>query len=153
MRLIAVSPNFQRIDRSFQTAARARPARPEGDIASGVSFGHPLDPAAEHVPVEVEDRLSAARPDVYEHAIVLEPGLTGGLGDEIEHALRLLGWELGHVLECVDVALREDEEVRLGLRVDVADRDEPVALADVVALADEPAEEAVVVRQRGSPPP
>jgi hypothetical protein len=51
------------------------------------------------------------------------------------------------------VALRKDEEVRLGLRIDVADRDEPVALADVVAFADEPAEEAVVVRQRGSPLP
>jgi hypothetical protein len=51
------------------------------------------------------------------------------------------------------VALRKDEEVRLGLWVDVADRDEPVALADVVTLTGEPAEEAVVVRQRGSPPP
>jgi hypothetical protein len=103
--------------------------------------------------VEVEDRLSAARPDVDEHAVVREPGLTSGLGDEVEHALRLFRRELGHVSECVDVALRKDEEVRLGLRIDVADRDEPVALADVVAFADEPAEEAVVVRQRGSPLP
>jgi hypothetical protein len=153
MRLMPESPGVQRVDRSFQTAERAKPARPEGDIASDVSLGHPLDPPAEHVPVEVEDRLSTARPDVDEHAVVLEPGLTGGLGDESEHALRLLGRELGHVLESVDVALRKDEEVRLGLRVDVTNRDEPIALADVVALPDEPAEQAVVVRQRGSPPP
>jgi hypothetical protein len=102
--------------------------------------------------MEMEDRLSAAGADVDEHAVVLEPGLAGGLGDELEHALRLLGRKLGHVLEAVDVALRKDEEVRFGLRVDVADRDEPVALLDVVAFADEPAEEAVVVRQRESPP-
>jgi hypothetical protein len=49
------------------------------------------------------------------------------------------------------VALGENEQVRLGLRVDVADRDEAVAGMDVVAGADELAEEAVV-RQRGSPP-
>ena len=112
-----------------------------------------MDPAAEHVPVEVEDRLSAPRPDVDEHAVVLEPGVAGGLGDEFEHALRLFGRELGHVSERVHVALREDEEVRLRLRIDVADCDEPVPFVDVIALADELAEEAVVVRQRESPPP
>jgi hypothetical protein len=103
--------------------------------------------------VEVEDRLSAARPDVDEYAVVLEPCLAGGLGDELEHAPRLLRRELGHVPERVDVALRQDEQVRLRLRIDVADRDEAVALVDVVALTNEAAEEAVVVRQRGSPPP
>jgi hypothetical protein len=111
-----------------------------------------MDSAAEHVPMEMKDRLSAPGADVDEHAVVLEPGLAGGLGDELEHALRLLGRKLGHVLEGVDVALRKDEEVRFGLRVDVADRDEPVGPLDVVAFTDEPAEEAVV-RQRGSPPP
>jgi hypothetical protein len=49
------------------------------------------------------------------------------------------------------VALRDDEQVRLRLGVDVADRDEAVRLRDVLALADERAEKAVV-RQRGSPP-
>ena len=38
---------------------------------------------------------------------------------------------------------RQDEEVRLGDRVDVADRDEPVGGVHVVALGDEPAEQAV----------
>src|SRR4029453_1632958 len=33
---------FCRVDRSFQTAARAEPARPEVDIASDVSCGHSL---------------------------------------------------------------------------------------------------------------
>ena len=44
--------------------------------------------------------------------------------------------------------------MRLGHRVDVADRDEAVVRVDVVALGDETAEEAVVRRRRqGSPPP
>jgi hypothetical protein len=50
------------------------------------------------------------------------------------------------------VTLGQHEEVGVGLRVDVADRDEPVTRVDVVALADEVAEETVSVRQRGSPP-
>ena len=33
-----------------------------------------VDSPAEHVPVEVEDRLPGARTDVDEHAVVLEPG-------------------------------------------------------------------------------
>ena len=102
--------------------------------------------------MQVEDGLTAARPDVDEDAVVLEPGLAGELGDEGEHPLRLVGRERGDLAEGVDVALREDEQVGLRLRVDVADRDEAVGLRDVVALAVEPAEEAVV-RQRGSPPP
>src|SRR5215216_3965643 len=35
--LIAEPSTFDRVDRSFQTAARAEPARPDGDIASDVS--------------------------------------------------------------------------------------------------------------------
>jgi hypothetical protein len=42
------------------------------------------------------------------------------------------------------VPLREDEQVGLGLRRDVADRDEAVVARDVVALANEAAEEAVL---------
>ena len=66
--------------------------------------------------------------------------------------MSLLVRELHDVRERVDVAFGDDEEVRLGHRVDVVDRDEAVALRDVIALAHELAEEAVV-RQRGSPPP
>jgi hypothetical protein len=43
--------------------------------------------------------------------------------------------------------LGQDEQVRVGPRVDVTDRDEPVRLRNVVALPDELAEEAVL-RQR-----
>ena len=100
----------------------------------------------------MEDGLAAAGTDVDEHAVVLEPGAARDLGDELEHPLRLVRRELGDVAERVDVPLGQDEQVRLGLRVDVPDRDEAVGLRDVVAFADEPAEEAVV-RQRGSPPP
>ena len=39
--------------------------------------------------------------------------------------------------------LGNDEQVRLGLRVDVADRDEALRRRDVVAFADEVAEETV----------
>ena len=79
-----------------------------------------------------------------------------GLGDEVEHPLRLVGRELGDVAEGVDMTLREDEQVRLGLRIDVVDRDEAVAGRDVLALAGELAEETVGprwLRQRGPPPP
>jgi hypothetical protein len=48
------------------------------------------------------------------------------------------------------VPLRQHEEVGVGPRVDVADGDESVRSVDVVALADQAAEEAI--RQRGSPP-
>src|SRR5215211_1262536 len=46
--LIAAPPNPQRIDRSVQTAAPAKPARPEVDIASNAST-FPLLDAATHV--------------------------------------------------------------------------------------------------------
>src|SRR5919202_5468022 len=107
--------------------------------------------SAEDVPMEVEDRLPRPRADVDEHAIVGEAGVPSDLGHEVEHPLRLVGRELRDLAEALDMALRQDEEVRLGLRVDVPNRDEAVRFRDVVALADEPAEEAVV-RQRGSPP-
>jgi hypothetical protein len=100
----------------------------------------------------VEDRLAAAGTDVDQDPVVLEPGVAGDLGDEVEHALRLLCGKLAHVAERLDVPLRDDEEMRLRLRVDVPDRDEAVRLRDGIALLVERAEEAVV-RQRGSPPP
>ena len=42
--------------------------------------------------------------------------------------------------------------MRLGGRGDVPDRDEAVGRVDVVAVRDEPAEEAVRLRQRRAPP-
>jgi hypothetical protein len=101
--------------------------------------------------VEVEDRLAGAGTDVDDDLVVLDADATRGLGDELEHALRLLGRELLDLPEGVDVPLGQDEQVRLGLRVDVADRGEPLRPVDVVALARERAEEAVL-KQRGSPP-
>ncbi len=101
--------------------------------------------------MQVEDRLAAARTDVDDHAIVLQTGLASDLRDELEHPLRLLRRELPDVAESVDMPLGDDEEMRLRLGIDVADRDEAVGLRDVVALLDELAEEAIV-RQRGSPP-
>jgi hypothetical protein len=101
--------------------------------------------------VQVEDRLAAARADVDDHPVVLQTRLACGVGDEVQHAARLLGRELADLAERVDVPLRQDEQMRLRLRVDVADRDEPAPGVDVVALADEPAEEAVVT-QRARPP-
>jgi hypothetical protein len=100
----------------------------------------------------MEDGLTAAGTDVHEHAIVLQARIPRDLRDELEHPLRLVRGERGDVAERVDVPLREDEQMRLRLGVDVADRDEAVRLRDVLALADEGAEEAGV-RQRGSPPP
>jgi hypothetical protein len=101
--------------------------------------------------VQVEDALARARPDVHDDAVVLEPGVPRGVDDELEHPLHLVGRELADVPERLDVTLGQDEEVRLGLRVDVADRDEPLALEDVLAVPDELAEEARL-KQRGSPP-
>jgi hypothetical protein len=46
------------------------------------------------------------------------------------------------------VPLRDDEQVRLRLGVDVADRDDAVGGGDVIAVGVELAEE-TVVRQRG----
>jgi hypothetical protein len=103
------------------------------------------------MPVEVEDRLARPCADVDEHAVVGEAGVPRGLRHELEHSLRLVGRELRDLAEALDVALRQDEQVGLGLRVDVPNRDEAVGLRDVVALPDEPAEEAVL-RQRRSPP-
>jgi hypothetical protein len=107
--------------------------------------------STEDVPVEVEDRLPRSCADVDEHAVVGEARVARGLRDEVEHPLRLVGRELPDLAEALDVALRQDEQVSLRLGIDVPDRNEAIRLRDVVALADEPAEEAVL-RQRRSPP-
>ena len=101
--------------------------------------------------MEVEDRLAGSRSGVDDDTVVLQALACSGFGDEVQHPLRLVGRELGDVVEALDVALGDDEQVRGRLRVDVADGDEAVGRRYVVALAVDPAEEAVV-RQRGSPP-
>ena len=101
--------------------------------------------------MEVEDGLTGAAAHVDDDAVVLEPRLARRPRDELEHALRLVRLELVHVAERVHVPLRQDEQVRLGLRVDVTDRDEAVPDRDVVAVADEAAEEALVSQRRSLP--
>jgi hypothetical protein len=56
--------------------------------------------------VQVEDGLAATLTDVHENAVVLEAGLSGGLCDEVQHPLRLVGRELGDLAEARDVPLR-----------------------------------------------
>ena len=112
------------------------------------------DSPTEHVPVQMEDRLSSTRADVEQYPIVIEPRLAGRVGDELEHALRLVRRELADLAERVDVALRQDEQVRLRLRGDVADGDEAVGRVDVIALADERQKrQSGAAARRESPPP
>jgi hypothetical protein len=101
--------------------------------------------------VKVEDRLPAAPADVDDHAVIVEPGLARRVGDEREHPPRLVRLEFGDVAKGLDVPLGDDQEVGVRLRIDVADRDEPVALSNVLARGVQLTEQAVV-RQRGSPP-
>jgi hypothetical protein len=119
--------------------------------SAGGSCRHPAQTPAEDVPVEVEHGLPRGLAHVDDDAVVVEAGLAGRLGDEGQHSRRLLGRKLGDLAERVDVPLGEDEQVRLGLRVDVLDRDEAVAAPLVRAILDEPTEEAIV-RQRARPP-
>jgi hypothetical protein len=99
----------------------------------------------------MEDRLPGPGAGVDDDTVVGQALARSDFGDELEHALRLRRVELPDVVEARDVPLGQDEEVRVGLRVDVADRDEAVGRGDVVAVSVERAEEAVV-RQPGSPP-
>jgi hypothetical protein len=102
----------------------------------------------------MEDRLPYARARVHDDTVIGQALARCDFGDELEHPLRLVGRELRDLVEARDVSLGQDEQVRVGLRVDVADRDEAVGRGDVVAVAVERAEEAAGdgVRQRGSPP-
>ena len=102
--------------------------------------------------MEVEDGLARPGPDVDHDPVVLDTGDLRSLGDKLEHPFRLIGRKSADVTKGVHVALGQYEEVGVGLRVDVADRDEAVTCVDVVALADEVAEETIGVRQRRSPP-
>jgi hypothetical protein len=102
--------------------------------------------------VKVEHRLAGAGPDVDHDPVVADTRDVRGLGDELQHPFRLVGRKSADVAKGVHVTLGQHEKVGVGLRVDVADRDEPVSCVDMVALADEFAEETVRLRQRGSPP-
>jgi hypothetical protein len=104
------------------------------------------------MPVEMEHRLAAALAHVHDDPIVLEAGVARGLGYEIQHPLGLAGREIADLAEARDMPLGEDEEVGIGSRIDVANRDESVGLGDVIAFTYELAEE-TVLRQRRSPPP
>ena len=95
--------------------------------------GIPAMLAAEDVPVQMEDGLTGALTDVDQHAVVLEARLACGVRDELEHPLRLVRRKLADLAEGRDVPLGQDEQMRVGARVDVADRDEAVALRNVVA--------------------
>lgn len=101
--------------------------------------------------MEMEDRLTATLADVHDNAVVLEAGAPGRLGDELEHALDLVGRELADLTKARHVPLRQDQEVRVGARIDISDGDEAVAGVDVVAFAHQATEEALV-RQREFPP-
>jgi hypothetical protein len=102
--------------------------------------------------VQVEDRLSRSRARVHDDTVVAQAELRSDFGDEVEHALGLVGRKLRDLVEARDVALGYDEQVGVGLGIDVADRDEAFRLRNVIPFAVERAEE-TVVRQRGSPPP
>ena len=86
--------------------------------------------APEDVPVEMEDGLPGVGADVDLHLVVLEPGLAGGFGDELEHPLALGRVRARRRRGSVDVVLGDHEQVHRSLRVDVRDRDEPLAARD-----------------------
>ena len=86
--------------------------------------------------MEMEDRLPASLAYVHEHAVILEPRLARGLRDEVQHPLRLVGRKLADLAERRHVPLGQDEQVRVGPGIDVADGDEAVGLRDVVAFRD-----------------
>ena len=67
-------------------------------------------------------------------------------------ALRLILSSLKSAEKDLRRPLSEDEEMRLRLRVDVADGHEPFVGVHVVSVRDELAEQ-TVLRQRESPPP
>src|SRR5262245_1664978 len=100
----------------------------------------------------MEDRLPRALADVDDDPVVLQADLPRGVRDELEHPDRLVRRELHDLSKARHMTLWDDEQMRLGARVDVADGDETVGFRDVIPLSEELAEEAVV-RQRGSPPP
>lgn len=76
--------------------------------------------------MQVEHRLTGSRTGVDDDTVVGQAGLCSNLGDEVEHALVLVGGVLGDFVEARDVVLGNDEQMNGSLRVDVADGDEAV---------------------------
>jgi hypothetical protein len=97
--------------------------------------------------VEVEDGLPRPLAHVDDNSVVVQSLGASSVRDELEHPLRLLRRELADLSEAGHVALGDDEQVDVRLRIDVGDGDESVRRRDVVALLVQPAEEAVL-RQR-----
>ena len=87
--------------------------------------------------MQMEDRLPGAGTDVDHHLVVVQPGGARRVGHEHQHRARLLWREVADVSECLDVTFRDDEKMRVGLRVDVVDRDEAVGGVDVLAVTEE----------------
>lgn len=100
------------------------------------------------MPMKVEDRLTSTGTNVDDHSVVLESGFARRLGNELEHALRLVSRELSNVSERIDMTLRKHEQMHLGLRIDVAYRDEAIGSMNVITLLYECAEETVRLGHR-----
>jgi hypothetical protein len=97
--------------------------------------------------VEVEDGLARSLAHVHDDPVVVQSLGASGVRDELEHPLRLVRRELADLPETRHVALGDDEQVDVRLRIDVGDRDESVGLRDVVPFLVQPAEQAIL-RQR-----
>lgn len=100
----------------------------------------------------MEDRLPCALACVDDDTVIGQPFARSDIRDEVEHPLVLVGRKLTDLMEAGDVPLRHNEQMNPRLRIDIANRYEALGLRDVLALAVELAEEAIV-NQRGSPPP
>ena len=85
--------------------------------------------------MEMEDRLATAFTDIHDDAVIVESFVPCRLRDELEHPLCLIRREFRDLAERFDVPLRNDEQVRVGPRVDVADRDDARPGADVIAAS------------------
>jgi hypothetical protein len=107
--------------------------------------------------VQVKHGLTRTRPDEDHQPVVGQAHLPGSVRDELEHALRFLLLEHCHVAKGLEMALRQDEQMDVRLRIDVLDRNEAVGAVDDRGrrvARDDPAEDATRrVRQRESPPP
>src|ERR1051326_477488 len=95
------------------------------------------------MPVEVEDRLARSRACIHHDTVVLQALARSNVGDEVQHPLVLIGREPGDFVEARDVPLRDHEQVRLRLRIDVPDGDEAIGRGHVLPVADQAAEQAV----------
>jgi hypothetical protein len=118
-----------------------------------------VERTAEYVPVEVEHGLSGTGADEHHQPVLVQPGGSRSVSDEIEHPFSLLRVQRRDVPEGFQMTLRNDEEMYVGLGRDVLDGDESVGPVDEgrgQLSADDAAEDAVGIggelRQRGSPP-